>query len=324
MVPLVAKAGFSWMATDEQILARTLGTSFTRDDYGHSEHPQRLYRPYAVKAGGAQVGCVFRDHVLSDRDRVRLRRMGRRGGRGRFRARLVEAGRRFTAAGGGEALLPVILDGENAWEHFEGGGRPFLRALYGRLSAHPELRTVTMADGCAGPRRRSTASFRARGSTPTSTSGSVTGTTSGPGTSSPMPGARSMPRAGSTPIRSNRPAKKCWSRKAAIGSGGTETIIPRTTTRSSTTSSGVTCGTSTGCSASRCPRASSTATSRPPSRPPRRHCPPPGCRRPSTARRRAISNGSERGFSKATACRARCTDLTPRTGCWPAFTSGST
>ncbi len=52
---------------------------------------------------------------------------------------------------GGEALLPVILDGENAWEHFEANGHPFLRALYGRLATHPELRTVTMAEACATP-----------------------------------------------------------------------------------------------------------------------------------------------------------------------------
>jgi alpha-amylase/alpha-mannosidase (GH57 family) len=151
MVPLVAKAGFSWMATDEQILAQTLGTSFTRDDYGHSEHPQRLYRPYAVKAGNAQVACVFRDHVLSDRIGFVYAGWDAETAADDFVARLVEAGRRFTAAGGGEALLPVILDGENAWEHFPGGGRPFLRALYRRLSAHPELRTVTMSDGCTGP-----------------------------------------------------------------------------------------------------------------------------------------------------------------------------
>src|SRR5204863_7058374 len=47
--------------------------------------------------------------------------------------------------------IPVILDGENAWEYFEGGGRPFLRALYGRLQHHAELTTVTMADACARP-----------------------------------------------------------------------------------------------------------------------------------------------------------------------------
>src|SRR5262249_30919047 len=35
MVPIVAKAGFTWIATDELILARTLGTTFSRDGGGH-------------------------------------------------------------------------------------------------------------------------------------------------------------------------------------------------------------------------------------------------------------------------------------------------
>ena len=73
-----------------------------------------------------------------------------------FVGRLAEAGRRAGDRRGGEVgeapLIPIILDGENAWEHFEGGGRPFLRALYRRLVKHPDLRTVTMAEGCAAPR----------------------------------------------------------------------------------------------------------------------------------------------------------------------------
>ena len=52
---------------------------------------------------------------------------------------------------GGDALIPVILDGENAWEHYEGGGRPFLRALYGALSSHHDLTMVTLTEGCAKP-----------------------------------------------------------------------------------------------------------------------------------------------------------------------------
>jgi hypothetical protein len=46
-------------------------------------------------------------------------------------------------------MIAVILDGENAWEHYEGGGRPFLRALYAQLEHHPALRTVTMTEACA-------------------------------------------------------------------------------------------------------------------------------------------------------------------------------
>jgi alpha-amylase/alpha-mannosidase (GH57 family) len=154
MVPIAAAAGFAWMATDELILARTLGGPFSRDAAGHLEQPERLYAPYRVKAGGADIECAFRDHALSDRIGFTYSGWAAGAAADDLVARLTEAGRRFAnRTGGGEALVPIILDGENAWEHFEGGGRPFLRALYGRLSSHPELRTVTLAEGCASARQ---------------------------------------------------------------------------------------------------------------------------------------------------------------------------
>jgi len=160
IVPIVAGAGFQWMATDELILARTLNTTFSRDEGGHLEQPERLYAPYQVRAGGAAVACAFRDHGLSDRIGFTYAGWPADRAADDFIGRLVEAGRRFRERAGGEdALIPIILDGENAWEHFEGGGRPFLRALYGRLSAHPELRTVTMSEGCATARRELTGIF---------------------------------------------------------------------------------------------------------------------------------------------------------------------
>ena len=151
MVPLAAQAGFQWMATDELILARTLGATFSRDGHGHLEQPERLYLPYVVRTGGASIACAFRDHVLSDLIGFTYAGWSADSAADDFVGRIVEAGRRFRArsSGGEDALIPIILDGENAWEHFEGGGRPFLRALYGRLEHHPELRTVTMSEGCA-------------------------------------------------------------------------------------------------------------------------------------------------------------------------------
>jgi alpha-amylase/alpha-mannosidase (GH57 family) len=151
MVPLAARAGFQWMATDELILARTLGATFSRDGHGHLEQPERLYLPYIVRTGGASIACAFRDHVLSDLIGFTYAGWSADSAADDFVGRIVEAGRRFRArsSGGGDAFIPIILDGENAWEHFEGGGRPFLRALYGRLERHPELRTVTMSEGCA-------------------------------------------------------------------------------------------------------------------------------------------------------------------------------
>jgi hypothetical protein len=154
MVPLAADAGFTWMATDELILARTLDVTFSRDGSGHLEQPDRLYAPYVVNAGGARVACVFRDHVLSDLIGFTYGSWQADAAADDFVSRLAEAGRRFQDRNPGEeALITIILDGENAWEHFAGGGRPFLRALYGRLAAHPQLRTVTISEGCAGASR---------------------------------------------------------------------------------------------------------------------------------------------------------------------------
>jgi alpha-amylase/alpha-mannosidase (GH57 family) len=150
VVGLAQDAGLRWMATDELILARSLGASLTRDNYGHLQQPEILYRPYRVQAGEHEIACVFRDHALSDLIGFTYASWSAEAAAADFVGRLVEAGRRYSErANGGNALIPVILDGENAWEHFEGGGRPFLRALYGALASHPDLTTVTMSEGCA-------------------------------------------------------------------------------------------------------------------------------------------------------------------------------
>ena len=43
-------------------------------------------------------------------------------------------------------LVVIALDGENAWEHYEANGEPFLRDLYRRLSDHPLLKTTTVSE----------------------------------------------------------------------------------------------------------------------------------------------------------------------------------
>jgi len=150
MVALVSRAGFQWMATDEAILAGSLGRAFTRDGAGNVEQPQDLYRPYWVGLSGLSVSCGFRDHTMSDLIGFSYASWPADAAADDFLRRLVEAGARYTARTGQEGTVFVILDGENAWEHFEGQGRPFLRALYGRLAMHPDVRTVTMSEACAG------------------------------------------------------------------------------------------------------------------------------------------------------------------------------
>jgi alpha-amylase/alpha-mannosidase (GH57 family) len=150
MVSLVAEAGFRWMATDEEILARSLGQSFSRDGAGNLDQPEILYKPYSVGRADHRVACAFRDHTLSDLIGFQYASWAPDAAAEDFTRRLAEAGRRYAEkTAGKEATIAVILDGENAWEHYEGQGRPFLRALYGRLGTHSELATVTMSDACA-------------------------------------------------------------------------------------------------------------------------------------------------------------------------------
>ena len=151
---LAAQAGFAWIATDEAILGRTIGREFRRDGHGRLEQPDALYRPYQLQLGSSHISCVFRDHALSDLIGFVYAGWEAEAAASDFVNRLIDAGRRFSAASGGEeAVIPIILDGENAWEHFEEGGRPFLRALYAKLSRHPELRPVTLAEAVRRPQR---------------------------------------------------------------------------------------------------------------------------------------------------------------------------
>src|SRR5207244_13371539 len=95
MVPLAAAAGFEWMATDELILARTLGVTFSRDGRGQVEQPERLYVPYLVRTGGATVACAFRDHALSDLIGFSYSGWGADAAADDFISRLVDGGRGY-------------------------------------------------------------------------------------------------------------------------------------------------------------------------------------------------------------------------------------
>ncbi len=150
MVPIVAAEGLGWMATDEDVLARSLGELLPRDGDGLPLRPELLYRPYQVEAGGARVNLLFRDHSLSDRIGFHYQSWEPHHAADDFLWRVRESGRRFAEKTGGEdATIVVILDGENAWEHYAGGGRPFLRELYGRLQAATDIQTVTMAEAAS-------------------------------------------------------------------------------------------------------------------------------------------------------------------------------
>jgi alpha-amylase/alpha-mannosidase (GH57 family) len=136
---LLASSGAEWTATDEEILSRSLGRPLTAAD---------LYRPYEV--GSNKTRVLFRDHHLSDLIGFAYQSWDADAAVADFLAKVRDAGRRFAReGGGGDAVVTVILDGENAWEHYEGGGRPFLRTLYRQLSDASDIETVTMSEAAS-------------------------------------------------------------------------------------------------------------------------------------------------------------------------------
>src|SRR5207248_57461 len=145
MIPLVAQHGIRWIATDEQILVHSLPGVISRDAKGHVRNPEKMYRPYKVAEAGHELGIVFRDHALSDMIGFQYQR-SEPGAAADDLLRHVEAIGEAVSTAGEPALVSIILDGENCWEHYPGGGVQFLRELYTRCTTTAGIRPVTVGE----------------------------------------------------------------------------------------------------------------------------------------------------------------------------------
>ncbi len=137
MAPLVAKFGIKWMASDEQVLYGSLAKS------GHAPggSPHAVYR-YGTEHG--HLSLFFRDHALSDRigfvysgwdaDKAVEDFMGH--------LRHLDD----LLGDNPNAVVPVILDGENCWEYYDRDGDDFLNLLFDRLERDESIETVTMSE----------------------------------------------------------------------------------------------------------------------------------------------------------------------------------
>lgn len=144
MIPLLAKHGIEWIATDEGVLSQSMQGFVRRDEAGHVVNPSHLYRPYRIHEGEHALSIVFRDHALSDMIGFCYQRSDGAEAADDFLGHLSRI--RQSVEPDRPALVSVILDGENCWEHYPGGGVPFLRALYDRCTRTPGLRTVRLGD----------------------------------------------------------------------------------------------------------------------------------------------------------------------------------
>lgn len=147
IIPAIAQAGIEWIATDEEILARSTNGWISRDSQGYIRHPEMLYRPWRVEEQGNQLQILFRDHGLSDLIGFHYQRSEPARAAADLLGRVEAIGRAVESNNGGRsAVVPIILDGENCWEYYPDGGVEFLRTLYRNAARHGWVRPTRIRD----------------------------------------------------------------------------------------------------------------------------------------------------------------------------------
>ncbi len=131
----IAESGIRWAATDEEILKKTGFESRHRHDF--------LYFPYEFQTESGPFTMVFRDRTLSDMLGFSLYEMEPAAAVRHFLNELntIDAYHRNSEE---ELLIPIILDGENPWENYEGSGEQFLVQLFDALSNREDISVDTI------------------------------------------------------------------------------------------------------------------------------------------------------------------------------------
>ncbi len=147
VLAIAYELGLQWMATDEGVLGRTLGYHFLRDSGGRlqGDGADKLYRVYRYDKGFAHIHLLFRDHALSDLIGFVYSGMPAQEAATNFIHR-IKASAQSVLDRGRDAVVPIILDGENAWEYYPRSGREFLRRLYDGIRRDPQLQAVTVSE----------------------------------------------------------------------------------------------------------------------------------------------------------------------------------
>ncbi len=146
-IALAHQQGIAWMATDEGVLGRSLDFHFTRDGAGHLNGggAERLHTIYRYEKGETRMHLVFRDHRISDQIGFVYSGMPAQDAANHLIGNIKESARPVLDAGK-DAVVSIILDGENAWEYYPQSGREFLRRFYDAVQRDPQIEPVTISE----------------------------------------------------------------------------------------------------------------------------------------------------------------------------------
>jgi alpha-amylase/alpha-mannosidase (GH57 family) len=144
---IAQSVGVKWMATDEEVLGRSLGVSFGRDGHGHlpADLAEKLYTIHRFESGQAEMKLIFRDHTISDLIGFVYSGMPPQDGANHLMHNIRKSAQPVLDAGH-DAVVPIILDGENAWEYYPQSGREFLRRFYDALQRESGVEATTVSE----------------------------------------------------------------------------------------------------------------------------------------------------------------------------------
>jgi len=129
--------GFSWAASGESVFRHSQANADNTSLSGSS-----LYQGFTTEGG--KLACFFRDDGLSDLIGFTYSDWHADDAVGNLIDHLENIA--ASTRDQDNPLVSIILDGENAWEHFPENAYYFLNTLYQRLSEHKGLKMTTYSE----------------------------------------------------------------------------------------------------------------------------------------------------------------------------------
>ena len=134
-IQLCSELNINWIASGESVLRNSLKKSSIKA-------ADCIYSAYQLQS--TTNSCFFRDDGLSDLIGFKYSTWHADDAVANLVVNLESIAEK--CADNPDAIVSIILDGENAWEYYPQNGFHFLNALYDKLSQHKKLKLTTYSD----------------------------------------------------------------------------------------------------------------------------------------------------------------------------------
>ncbi|NOZ54484.1 MAG: glycoside hydrolase [Gammaproteobacteria bacterium] len=138
-ISLFEANGFRWVASGESVIQNSLSHA---KQHSHLTGNPGPHRAYTLNQG--EMACFFRDDKLSDLVGFTYATWHADDAVANVNHYLNNIATTLKAKAG-QHVVSIILDGENAWEHYPENGYYFLSTLYKKLLENPKINLTTFS-----------------------------------------------------------------------------------------------------------------------------------------------------------------------------------